>query len=75
MLRADGPVLLTFTSPSAARHLLDRVGPAALEIPVAAIGPVTAAAAEALGYHVVAVPESHTLEGLAGAVRGWWERR
>ena len=67
------PVLLTFTSPSAARHLLERAGPSALEAPVAAIGPVTAAAASALGYRVVAVPEDHTLEGLAEAVCRWWE--
>jgi uroporphyrinogen-III synthase len=75
VLAGDGPVLLTFTSPSAARHLLEQMGPAALELPAAAIGPVTATAAAALGYRVVAVPDEHTLEGLAAAVRGWWERR
>ena len=69
------PVLITFTSPSAARHLLERAGPAVLRVPVAAIGPVTAAAATALGYRVVAVPEDHTLQGLADAVRRWWVSR
>ena len=75
LLGGDRAVLLTFTSPSAARHLLERAGRVVLEAPVAAIGPVTAAAAAALGYRVVAVPADHTLEGLAAAVCRWWETR
>lgn len=73
LLASASPTLVTFTSPSAARHLLDLVGAAVLGLPVAAIGPVTAEAARGLGYRVVAVPDHHTLDGLAGAVRRWWE--
>ena len=75
LLASAFPTLVTFTSPSAARHLLDLVGAVVLGLPVAAIGPVTAEAARGLGYRVVAVPDHHTLEGLAGAVRWWWEGR
>ena len=73
LLASASPTLVTFTSPSAARHLLDLVGAAVLGLPVAAIGPVTADAARGLGYRVVAVPDHHTLDGLAGAVQRWWE--
>jgi uroporphyrinogen-III synthase len=73
LLASASPTLVTFTSPSAARHLLDLVGAVVLGLPVAAIGPVTAEAARGLGYRVVAVPDHHTLDGLAGAVRRWWE--
>ena len=73
LLASAFPTLVTFTSPSAARHLLDLVGAVGLGLPVAAIGPVTAEAARGLGYRVVAVPDHHTLDGLAGAVRQWWD--
>ena len=75
LLTSASPTLVTFTSPSAARHLFDLAGVAVLGLPVAVIGPVTAEAARGLGYRVVAVPDHHTLEGLAGAVRWWWEGR
>jgi uroporphyrinogen-III synthase len=75
LLASASPTLVTFTSPSAARHLFDLEGATALGLPVAAIGPVTAEAARGLGYRVVAVPEYHTLDGLVGAVRRWWGER
>ncbi len=59
---------ITFTSPSTARafrsqfgELADRVARGAV---VAAIGPVTARAAEELGYKVHVVADPHTSEGL-----------
>jgi len=73
LLSSASPTLVTFTSPSAARHLFDLVGEVVLRLPVAAIGPVTAEAARALGYRVVAVPDHHTLDGLADAIRRWWD--
>ena len=75
LLASASPALVTFTSPSTARHLLDLLGAAVLGLPVAAIGPVTAEAAQGLGYRVVAVPDHHTLDGLADAVQRWWEDR
>ena len=65
--------LITFTSPSTARHFLVQMGARVLELPVAAIGPVTADQARALGYRVVAVPDDHTLDGLTAAVLSWWQ--
>ena len=73
LLASASPTLVTFTSPSAARHLFDLEGAAVLGLPVAAIGPVTAEAARGLGYRVVAVPDHRTLDGLVSAVRRWWE--
>lgn len=75
LLVSESPTLVTFTSPSAARHLFDLAGGSVLELPVAAIGPVTAEAARGLGFQVVVVPDHHTLDGLASAVRWWWEQR
>lgn len=75
LLASASPTLIAFTSPSSARHLLDLAGGAVLRLPVAAIGSVTAEAARGLGYRVVAVPDHHTMDGLVGAVRRWWEGR
>jgi uroporphyrinogen-III synthase len=75
LLQVDRPLLLTLASPSAARNLIDLLGPRVLAFPVAAIGPVTGEAARELGYTVVAQPEAHTLEALAEAVIGWWRAR
>ncbi|HEX9885129.1 MAG TPA: uroporphyrinogen-III synthase [Longimicrobiales bacterium] len=67
-LEEGGVDLLTFTSPSTARHFLDAMGPAAVTVPVAAIGPVTAAAVEEMGYRVATVAPVHTAEALVDAV-------
>jgi uroporphyrinogen-III synthase len=63
--------LVTLASPSAAEGLLDLAGPDVLAVPAAVIGPVTAEAARALGYQVVAEAEPHTAEGLVSAVAKW----
>jgi uroporphyrinogen-III synthase len=72
----DGRALdvLTLASPSAAEGLLDLTGAAALDVAVAAIGPVTAEAAVQLGFNVVAVARPHTMEALAVAVTAWLSR-
>ena len=59
---ADLALLL---SPSAARAL----AASGARMPVVAIGPQTAAEARAQGFEVVAVAESHDLDGLVDAVR------
>jgi uroporphyrinogen III methyltransferase / synthase len=56
--------LVVLASPSAARAL---AGTSA-RLPVVAIGPHTAEAAEALGFEIIAVAEAHDLDGLVAAV-------
>jgi uroporphyrinogen-III synthase len=63
--------LITLASPSAARSLVDALGEAVLQIPAAAVGPVTAQAARGLGYRVDATAEEHTMNGLVDAVLRW----
>jgi uroporphyrinogen-III synthase len=63
--------LVTLASPSAAEALVDLAGEAALRVPAAVVGPVTADAAGRLGYRVVTVAEPHTAEGLVEAVCRW----
>jgi len=63
-----------FSSPSTARNFSRIVGgPAALgKALVACIGPVTAEAAEALGYRVDLVAKEHGSEGLLAALLEYW---
>ncbi|MSR36651.1 MAG: uroporphyrinogen-III synthase [Gemmatimonadetes bacterium] len=75
LLGGARPVLVTLTSPSAARNLIDLVGGRVLALPAAAIGPVTGDAARRLGYEVVVQPEEHTVEALVQAVLRWWASR
>lgn len=60
--------LVTFTSPSTAGAFLEALGPEALRVPAAVIGPVTAGAAEEMGYRIVGVAGEHTVEGLVAEV-------
>ena len=64
------PDLVTFASPSAVRAAVQLVAdPAVLRsVPVACIGPVTAAEAARQGLRVVAVADSYTEDGLVRAV-------
>jgi uroporphyrinogen III methyltransferase/synthase len=64
---------VTFTTPAAVRRFADLIGQEqAADLlnttAVAAIGPVTAAAAAELGIQTTIVPESYTLEGLVAAL-------
>ena len=68
--RPRGHRLITLTSSSAARTLVEAVGAEALTaIPVACIGPITADTARELGLDVVVEAEEHTLPGLLAALR------
>jgi uroporphyrinogen III methyltransferase/synthase len=71
LVRGQGVHLVTFASPSAAESFLEGLGDDALALPAVAIGPVTAEAAQGLGYQVVAVANPHTNAGLVQAVKGW----
>jgi uroporphyrinogen III methyltransferase / synthase len=71
LLRGGALAVATLASPSAAEGLLEVLGTDALAVPVAAIGPVTAEAAEALGFRVVAVAQPHTADGLVESVLAW----
>jgi len=67
----EGLTLLTVASPSACAALagaLDAAGLTRDAIPLAAIGPTTAAAARDLGFDVRVVPERFRLDALADAI-------
>ncbi len=66
-----GLTLLAVASPSAVDALVDAMAAAGVEaarVPVAAIGPTTAAHAEARGLTVAVVPDEFTMAGLADAI-------
>jgi uroporphyrinogen-III synthase len=69
----DGDLdIITLTSSSAARSLVEVVGAEALRgHPVACIGPITAATARELGLDVAAEATEHTLPGLIAALMTW----
>jgi len=73
LLREGQVDLVTFASPSAVEAFDEALGEEGRGVPAAAIGPVTASAAERLGFHVVVVAEHHTAEGLVAAVSRWAE--
>jgi uroporphyrinogen-III synthase len=69
----DGQVdVITLTSSSTARNLLQAIGDDALDLiggaVVASIGPVTSAAARGLGLRVAVEAEEHTVAGLVDAL-------
>jgi uroporphyrinogen III methyltransferase/synthase len=66
---ADGVDLVTFTSASSVSAFADTVGgDAASNVRGASIGPVTTAAARALGVDVVVEASDSTIPGLVGAI-------
>jgi uroporphyrinogen III methyltransferase/synthase len=68
-LTAGDVDLVTLTSSSTARYFVDAVGAdAARAAPVASIGPVTSAAARALGLRVAVEAEESTIAGLIAAL-------
>ncbi len=72
---ADGLGIVTLASPSAADALavsLDTLEVRRDALPIAAIGPTTAAAARALGLRVEVVPDRYAMDALADAVLTWW---
>jgi uroporphyrinogen-III synthase len=75
--------VVTFTAPGAVNGLADLARAAgiadevraALSGPVAvvAVGPVTGAAVERVGYALTIQPEDHRSGALVRAVMAWWE--
>ena len=76
LLSEEPPDLITLTSASAARALVEAAGIEAVrDIPTAAIGPITGETARQLGLQVVVTAEEHTMPGLVKAVVAWKERQ
>ena len=62
--------VITFTSSSTVRHLLELLEDSSLleNVAVACIGPITAATAQELGLHVDIIAREHTIDGLLQAL-------
>ena len=74
----DGaPELITFTSSSTVRHLMNlATDPERLRShPCAAIGPITAATAQEHGFRVAVESSESTIPGLFGAICGYYDRK
>jgi uroporphyrinogen-III synthase len=65
---AARPEIVAFASPSAVEGFVSTLGERARGLPVAALGPITAAAARAAGMDVRAVATPSTLESLVSAL-------
>jgi len=76
-LLVSSPVdAVTITSSTAARSLAQLLDAETLQhLPVAAIGPVCAATARALGMQVSVVAETYTVEGLAESLAAYFRSR
>ena len=73
----DGKVdVITFTSPSTVNHFVDIMGTKSLpeQIKIAAIGPVTAAAAKNAGLNVDILQETYTIPGLVEAMADYFRK-
>ena len=80
MLRERRIDVVTFTSASAVRSFVARVGAEFLadlleDVVVAAIGPVTAEAARRLGLDTAIVPSTYTVPALAEAIAAYFDSR
>lgn len=67
-LERDVVDMITFTAPSTVRHFVEAAGADMGRARVAAIGPVTAESARALGVRVDTVAEDYTVHGLLRAL-------
>ncbi|MGH8012674.1 MAG: uroporphyrinogen-III synthase, partial [Candidatus Binataceae bacterium] len=70
LVASGGIDMVTFTSSSTASNFHQMVGGTGLK--AAAIGPITAASAQRLGYNVVACPTDYTVDGLIEAIVGYF---
>ncbi len=70
--------VVTFTSSSTVRHLVEALGPGGLgaieHAAVACIGPITSQTAVELGLRPAVVAGEYTIEGLIQALVGWRQR-
>ncbi len=67
--------MVTFTAASTVRHYVDRAGADMGRARVAAIGPITAEAARAVGVRVDVVAEAYTVGGLVAAICDYFAGR
>jgi uroporphyrinogen III methyltransferase/synthase len=65
--------LLTFTSSSTVTNFCELIGTSGKGIKAAAIGPITAATAEELGFDVVVRPAKYTIEALTESIRAHFQ--
>jgi uroporphyrinogen III methyltransferase/synthase len=74
-LIASGEIdLVTFTSSSTVTNFCELIGMSGKGISAAAIGPITAATAEELGFGVVVKPREYTIEALTEAIGEYFAR-
>jgi uroporphyrinogen III methyltransferase/synthase len=71
-LSASGYDLIAFTSSSTASNFADIAGKPSPGTKAAAIGPITAATAEKLGFEVVVKPREYTVPALVDAIRDYF---
>lgn len=78
-LAAGAVDAITFTSPSTARNLVQRLAAEGGRLAdlagvcIACLGPVTAAAVQQIGLPVHVQPAEHTVAALVAALDRWWE--
>ena len=71
-LSAGGYDLIAFTSSSTASNFVEIAGKPNPGTKAAAIGPITAATADKLGFEVVVKPREYTIPALAAAIRDYF---
>jgi uroporphyrinogen III methyltransferase / synthase len=71
-LSAGGYDLIAFTSSSTVSNFVEIAGPPNPGAKAAAIGPITAATAEKLGFAVVVQPREYTIPSLVAAIRDYF---
>lgn len=64
--------LVTFTSSSTVTNFRAMIGAEAAGMQAAVIGPITAASAREQGFNVIAAPPNYTIDGLIGAIVGYY---
>jgi uroporphyrinogen-III synthase len=70
--------LITFTSSSTVTNFLDILGNDKQyleDVPIACIGPITAATARQLGLKVELIADVHTVEGLVESIANYFQRQ
>ena len=66
--------MITFTSSSTVRNMVDMLGEKPDQVALAAIGPITAATIRDYGLDVAVEAEEYTIDGLIEAVINYWGR-
>ena len=67
--------MITFTSSSTVRNMLDMLGEKPDQVALAAIGPITAETIRDYGLDVAVEAEEYTIDGLIEAILNYWGRQ